>query len=304
MPSVHASKSGQGIPRLIDPNLEDCMHVWEAARATAATFPHFAPFTWQEKKLLDGGFRANCPAEIGYNEARCVWPERRLDVLVSLGTGSYHKKSALPPKNLALKVGRQFVEAITNSAQLWEAFQVRIGKDKTRCFRLDPFLTRDFGVADVKNLKNIADDTECWLINQGADLANIGNQLIASLFFCIAGVTTDASTWACNITCRLSAAVEGKTTLVDHLIDIASKRDLFTAKSSNCATVHCDAENALLDWRHTNSQGPIVVPLTISGLPAEGEVKIYISMADIFRDDSTHRYPVSGMPYVFRRTVQ
>jgi hypothetical protein len=296
--------SGDGIPRLIGPNLEDCISIWEAARATAAAFPYFAPSMWREKKLLNGGFRANCPAELGYKEARSVWPQRPLDLLVSLGTGSYNKRSAQPPKNLALKVGRLVVEAITNSTQLWEAFQARVREERSRCFRLDPLLSKDFGLADVKSLESISDDAEDWLENQGHELANISNHLIASLFFCTACATQDVSTWTCQIFCRLPNAVEGKAKLVDRLIKVARNRKLSTAKSSSCATFHCDAESVLLGWRRAGSHGPIVIPLSVTGLPMGGEVKVHINMADIFRDDPTRFYPISGMPYLVRGPVE
>jgi len=256
------------------------------------------------KKLLDGGFRVNCPAEIGYEEGKCLWPEKPLDILVSLGTGVHSKRLGCPQKNLALRVGRQVVEAITNSTQLWRDFQARIGEDKSRCFRFDPSFSKDFRLADVKDLTNISSETESWLGSQGATLAHVSNQLIAALFFCTACATPSASAWTCYVSCRLSHTTEGKAALVDRLIEVAGHRDLFTAKSSNHAIFHCDAEKALMDWRHAGSQGLIVIPLTISDLPTWGDVKIHINMADIFRDDSTCRYPISGMPYLIRRNVK
>jgi hypothetical protein len=129
--SVHAMKNSEGISRLIGPNLEDCFYTWECARATAAAFPYFAPYPWRDRKLLDGGFKVNCPAETGYHEAKYVWSNRSMDTIISLGTGSYEGGPTRPRKNLALKVGRQVVDAITNSTQLWEEFKSRVGREES-----------------------------------------------------------------------------------------------------------------------------------------------------------------------------
>jgi hypothetical protein len=298
--SVHALNGEEGTRRLINPNLEDCIHVWEAARGTSAAFPHFAPYTKGEKKLLDGGFKANCPAQLGYTEARHIWPEKSLDVLVSLGTGTFDGKPAHLPKNLVLKVGRGVVRAITNSTQLWKDFLETV-EDKSRCHRLDPLLTQDFGLTDVKNMSRISDDTNNWLKYQIDPLATVSNELVASLFFCTSDPSTNADTLICNISCRLSHAIEGRAELIDRLIEVADRRDLFTVKSSNHATIHFDAKSALSNFRRMGSQGPIAIPVIISHPPPRGEVKIRVGMADIFRDDRLHLYPISGMPYIFRK---
>ena len=50
----------------------------------AATFPRFG----DAQRFIDGGLLANCPAAVGCHEAMRLWPTRRIDTVLSLGTGT------------------------------------------------------------------------------------------------------------------------------------------------------------------------------------------------------------------------
>src|SRR5271154_1461857 len=84
--SLHSNRraTSNATPLLLD---YISMPTWAAARSTSAAMPYFEAFHWRGRLLLDGGFQVNCPAACALTEAKCIWPEKRRDTLVSLGTG-------------------------------------------------------------------------------------------------------------------------------------------------------------------------------------------------------------------------
>jgi len=85
----------------------DCWSgVFSALRSTTAAPIYFNPFhldyrnpVTNLRKLItfqDGGLVANNPTEIGLSEIFDFWPQQRVDLIVSLGTGRSDKKT---PKN-------------------------------------------------------------------------------------------------------------------------------------------------------------------------------------------------------------
>ncbi len=62
--------------------------IWEALRATSAAPSYFPPLNHKNLRFVDGGVTANNPAEIALQEAKRLWPNNEVKLLVSLGTGS------------------------------------------------------------------------------------------------------------------------------------------------------------------------------------------------------------------------
>jgi len=61
--------------------------VWEALRATSCAPTFFDEFAVGNEKHQDGGCIANNPTAIAVHEAKCLWPHKKIDCIVSLGTG-------------------------------------------------------------------------------------------------------------------------------------------------------------------------------------------------------------------------
>lgn len=62
--------------------------VWQAVRASSAATYYLDDFTCGNDKFQDGAVTANNPAVIALQEARLLWPERPIEVFVSIGSGS------------------------------------------------------------------------------------------------------------------------------------------------------------------------------------------------------------------------
>lgn len=66
----------------------DCK-IWEAARATTAASGFFESITINQIPYIDGGMGLNNnPGELSLSEAKEIWPNHEIGVLVSLGTGT------------------------------------------------------------------------------------------------------------------------------------------------------------------------------------------------------------------------
>ncbi|KAL1918552.1 uncharacterized protein VTP21DRAFT_3212 [Calcarisporiella thermophila] len=65
----------------------DCA-VWQAIRATSAAPTFFKEIIIDGIKYFDGGIGANNPSEIALAETEKIWPEAKVNCLLSLGTGT------------------------------------------------------------------------------------------------------------------------------------------------------------------------------------------------------------------------
>lgn len=69
-------------------NIHPKCKIWEATRATSAAPTFFKPMSIErDQTYLDGGMGRNNPALVVLEEARNLWPGRRVQYLVSIGTG-------------------------------------------------------------------------------------------------------------------------------------------------------------------------------------------------------------------------
>lgn len=60
---------------------------WEAARATSAAPLFFPPAVIEGVRLVDGGMSYNNPIELAVEQAEKIWPNRPIDLILSVGTG-------------------------------------------------------------------------------------------------------------------------------------------------------------------------------------------------------------------------
>jgi calcium-independent phospholipase A2-gamma len=67
-----------------------CKHkVWQSVRASTSAPGYFEDFVLDNHVHSDGGILINNPAAIAIHEAQCLWPEEKIQCIVSIGTGKY-----------------------------------------------------------------------------------------------------------------------------------------------------------------------------------------------------------------------
>ena len=72
----------------VEPINQKPVKIWEAGRATSAAPTFFGPYKMEDGlEYTDGGTIANNPTELGYQEAGRLWQRRKIDLIVSIGTG-------------------------------------------------------------------------------------------------------------------------------------------------------------------------------------------------------------------------
>jgi patatin-like phospholipase/acyl hydrolase len=81
----------------------DTCPIYQAARATSAAPTYYLAQTIYGKKYVDGGAGHNNPAQLAKLEAEKLWPGRRIDVIVSIGTGTWRNVSAKDPKRACIR---------------------------------------------------------------------------------------------------------------------------------------------------------------------------------------------------------
>lgn len=70
-----------------------CKHLlWQGVRASSAAPYYLADFTLGPDKWQDGAVTCNNPAMLGVMEARRLWPDKHLDCVVSMGSGTVKSK--------------------------------------------------------------------------------------------------------------------------------------------------------------------------------------------------------------------
>lgn len=169
-PFLHANYRGKGRPRYA----HGCWHrLSEALRATTAAPVYFDAFVDSGgEAFCDGSVLMNNPTSVAIHEARYLWPERPLGVVVSVGTGSFsmdteakHSSTAAVLKkaervhvsngadqnahvdagspderrrgSMALRVARAVLESATDTESIHHTLEDLLGKEGVY-FRLNP----------------------------------------------------------------------------------------------------------------------------------------------------------------------
>lgn len=67
-----------------------CRHkVWQSVRASTSAPGYFEDFVLDNHVHSDGGILINNPTAIAVHEAQSIWPEEKIQCIVSIGTGKY-----------------------------------------------------------------------------------------------------------------------------------------------------------------------------------------------------------------------
>jgi hypothetical protein len=243
-----------------------------AAEYTMSFYSENRNQVWSAIDVLHGLIK------LGLEEAANIWPTKRLDILVELGSGLPHLDHELM---LALDVESPGQWSPSMSKWVGGLLNGQLAKASPVIFQLNLILSRHFGLNGVDSIAEISHDTDRWLGERNDTIVEVANHLVAGLFFFTPA--QDPALHLGTISCRLPWDLEARMKLVAHLITVARRCKLFTTIGS---WILIDTLPALEGLRHGQD-------LVIKVTNAYFDGKLDISMADIFRE-SDKRYPISG----------
>jgi hypothetical protein len=247
--------------------------------------------------LLDGGFLVNCPAPVACFEAAAIWPKKRCDILVSLGTGvSVSGGKSLP--NI-IQVLKKMVELATDSEDIWSKFKDHLDREaQLRVFRLNPqYSGIGFALDDFEKLDEIEKQTTAWLATQKSEIDLICNRLIAALFFFVQTSRPDSNKLTGDILCRLPVDLGARQRLFEGM-GKEPKAALFVVELIDHNRPPVEIRAGWLE--HTRSGEELRVPFELRELPVEGQITLQISMRNFRKKSDSRLFPISGSPYVVR----
>ncbi|KAL6408074.1 kinesin light chain [Ilyonectria robusta] len=143
--------------------------IWEACRATSAAPSYFEPikigYESEEEMFVDGGLGTNNPIELVLEEARRVFPGRKVACVVSIGTGVADAITfPSSPKTSPVKLLNALKNMATESEATAEKIQVRFRhlKDTYFRFNVDRGL-QDIGLEEWKELSRVRTYTDGYM---------------------------------------------------------------------------------------------------------------------------------------------
>lgn len=104
-----------------------CQHTWlEAMRASSAAPYFFDEFSCRGERYQDGAIVANNPSIMSLHEAQRLWPGRRIELMVSVGTGKdvVSRRDERASWGLMETFGEFMIESATSSDRVQEAVEV------------------------------------------------------------------------------------------------------------------------------------------------------------------------------------
>lgn len=142
-----------------DPELQetvDSATIWQAIRATTAAPMYFEPLILRGVGFLDaaaGGF--NDPGLVVQSQAAKIWPDRKIDVFLSLGTGQHIQRGLMRTNFcfLGFDFLRSLMRILTSNEVITHQIETELGQDVFFHFNVDNGFG-DINIANWQMLKN------------------------------------------------------------------------------------------------------------------------------------------------------
>ncbi len=110
--------------------------IFRALRASTAAPSYFDPYIRSDKEVFfDGALIANNPSAIAIHEAKCLWPDRSIECVLSLGTGSPASKY-VKTKGFLQGLMRTLIRAATSPKTISDVLTDVL--NDTQYFRFSP----------------------------------------------------------------------------------------------------------------------------------------------------------------------
>jgi len=137
------------------------MFSWQAARATTSAPTFYEPEVINGVRFTDGGVTCNNPALLAVSEAYALWPRRRIDMVLSVGTGEPIQRRAGPVNGILDWLRVFFNSSLGSHTQHYLAHSLL---PSTVYQRLNPEGIGEFNIAetDPATLSEMIQLTQLW----------------------------------------------------------------------------------------------------------------------------------------------
>jgi len=115
--------------------------IWQVARATSAAPTYFLPIEIDDVLYGDGGTGWNNPTKEAIAEARNIWPDRPIGIVVSIGTGLEESLQL----NDTSKAVPEVVQSLLRHPSSAHAFKLAVAEYAAKCITSCELTSIDFG---------------------------------------------------------------------------------------------------------------------------------------------------------------
>ena len=151
-----------------------CKHaIWEAVRASSAATYYLDGFDCGGEKYLDGALVANNPSLIALQEAHYIWPNDRIRLLVSVGTGSSPVCKRESGISSYLDTGSALLESATGVEEVHKSMKViqnlLPGMEYHRLNPIDDRCSMELDCVDPEQWRDLESATDEY-VQQASDI--------------------------------------------------------------------------------------------------------------------------------------
>ena len=141
--------------------------LWSCLRATTAAPGYFPEFKLREEIFQDGAICANNPCGIAMHEARCLFPDRNIDCVVSIGTGKFvtdMEPISEPKSSLGfLNSVRSAIKMVVDTESVHFVLSDLLDSSSTLYIRLNPSITPvSLNEKREEVLRNLQNEFRTW----------------------------------------------------------------------------------------------------------------------------------------------
>eukprot|EP00026_Physarum_polycephalum_P004755 Phypoly_transcript_04779.p1 GENE.Phypoly_transcript_04779~~Phypoly_transcript_04779.p1 ORF type:complete len:608 (+),score=41.66 Phypoly_transcript_04779:124-1947(+) len=131
---------------------------------------------------IDGSVVCSNPSTVALEEARAIWPEKSLDILVSVGIGKWSEEDKRLENDM-VPFGWSCVSAAALAEADWAQLCKGFRPTSDEVVRLDATLGKEYAMDDGNSFLQIVDATTSFIVKEKAIIDAICNKILAKLFY-------------------------------------------------------------------------------------------------------------------------
>ncbi|OCT88985.1 calcium-independent phospholipase A2-gamma [Xenopus laevis] len=140
-------------PGMKSPYMGGCQHtLWQAIRASSAAPGYFQEVVLGNDLHQDGGLLINNPCALAVHECKCLWPNAKIQCVVSLGTGRFESAGKGTTTHTSLKTKlSNVISSATDTEEVHKTLDALLEPDTY--FRFNPVMNEDIPLDESRKEK-------------------------------------------------------------------------------------------------------------------------------------------------------